>query len=138
MLKKIEKASVVKDKQIEHLKSEKSVWLDPEIKRDFISTWYDTFQDESHLYFVLEFIPGSDLHSLSKKGILSTLQKVKFYFAEILLAIGRSNLISSVMILEELHRHDIVYRDLKLDNIMVAADGHIKVTWTIQLNLTFP
>lgn len=34
---------------------------------------------------------------------------------------------SSKLILEELHKHEIVYRDLKLDNIMVAADGHIKV-----------
>lgn len=89
VLKKIEKASIAKDKQIEHLQNEKSVCLDSDIKRDFIATCYDTFQDEGYLYFVLEFIPGSDLHSLSKKGILSTLQKVKFYFAEVVLAIGK-------------------------------------------------
>ena len=42
--------------------------------------------------------------------------KARFYACEILLAI------------EELHTHDIIYRDLKPDNIVLDADGHAKLT----------
>ena len=30
--------------------------------------------------------------------------------------------------LEQLHRHDIIYRDLKLENIMLDQYGHIRLT----------
>jgi serine/threonine protein kinase len=89
--------------------------MNKNINKNFIVQCYDTFQDAENLYFVMEFLPGGDLHTQRKHGCLSTLQKVKFYFCEILLAI------------ETLHKNDVVYRDLKLDNVMVASDGHTKV-----------
>lgn len=89
--------------------------MNKNISRDFIVQCYDTFQDTESLYFVMEFLPGGDLHTRRKHGCLSTLHKVKFYFCEILLAI------------ESLHSNSIVYRDLKLDNVMIAQDGHAKV-----------
>lgn len=89
VLKKISKNSITKDKQVEHLNNEKSVCRDTKINKEFIVTCYDTFQDDDNLYFVMEFVPGGDLHSLVKQGGLTSLQKVKFYFAEVLLAIGK-------------------------------------------------
>lgn len=73
----------------------------------------------------MEFLPGGDLNLKSKLKCLSSLDRVKFYFAEVLLAIGK---FESNIGIEELHKHGIVYRDLKLDNIMISSDGHVKVT----------
>ncbi len=44
------------------------------------------------------------------------LDKVRFYAAELILAI------------EFLHKHKMVYRDLKPENILMDAMGHIKLT----------
>jgi serine/threonine protein kinase len=55
----------------------------------------------------------------------------------VLLAIGR---FGGVIGIEELHKHDIVYRDLKLDNIMISSDGHVKVSiyfWVINIACGF-
>ncbi|CAI2382949.1 unnamed protein product [Moneuplotes crassus] len=115
VFKRIPQSSVKKDKQIQHLQSEKKICLNTEIKKDFIIQCYDSFEDAENLYFVMEFIPGGDLHDMIKKAAFASLEKVKFYFSEVVLAI------------EELHRHNIVHRDLKLDNIMIGADGHVKL-----------
>lgn len=55
------------------------------------------------------------MHSLIKDKAILKFDDIQFYFAEVILAI------------EELHSHNVVYRDLKLDNIMIATDGHIKL-----------
>jgi protein-serine/threonine kinase len=66
----------------------------------------------------MEFCPGGDLHMLRQKqpGKYFTEQAVKFYVAEILLA------------MEYLHMLGIVYRDLKPENVLVREDGHIMLS----------
>lgn len=65
---------------------------------------------------ILDFCPGGDLgHVLQSEGRFSELRS-KIYIAEVLLA------------LEELHKHDVIYRDLKPDNILLDADGHAMLT----------
>ena len=60
------------------------------------------FHTPEKLYFILDFLPGGDLFTrLARKGNNYTEEEVKFYLAEVLLALGH------------LHRHSIVYRDLK-------------------------
>lgn len=89
VFKRIPQSSVKKDKQIQHLQSEKKICLNTEIKKDFIIQWYDSFEDAENLYFVMEFIPGGDLHDMIKKAAFASLEKVKFYFSEVVLAIGK-------------------------------------------------
>ncbi|CAI2380583.1 unnamed protein product [Moneuplotes crassus] len=115
VFKKIPQIKLMKDKQIEHLKNEKKICLNKEISRDFLIQCYDTFQNTEDLYFVMEFLPGGDLHDLTKNVAFASLEKVRFYFSEVILAI------------EELHKHNIVHRDIKLDNILIASDGHVKL-----------
>merc|ERR1712118_303716 len=68
------------------------------------------------LYFVLEYCPGGELFfHLSRAGRFSE-GRCRFYASEILLAI------------EYLHRLNIVYRDLKPENVLLDSDGHVKVT----------
>jgi len=64
---------------------------------------------------VLDFVPGGELFSFIKKKLVIEMEGIRFYMAEVIVA------------LEELHKNKIVYRDLKLENIMIDSDGHIKL-----------
>ncbi|PRQ28193.1 putative protein kinase AGC-RSK-2 family [Rosa chinensis] len=66
----------------------------------------------------MEFYPKGDLHTLRHRqpGKHFSEQAVKFYVAEVLLS------------LEHLHMLGIVYRDLKLENVLVREDGHIMLS----------
>ena len=86
------------------------------IRHPFIVRLHFSFQTGDNLFMVLDFCPGGDLgHILQIEGKFSE-ARTKIYVAEILLA------------LEELHRHDIIYRDLKPDNILLDSEGHAMLT----------
>jgi serine/threonine kinase 38 len=75
-----------------------------------------SFQDEKHLYLVMEFLAGGDLMTLlMRKDILSE-DESRFYIAETILAI------------ETVHNLNYIHRDLKPDNILLDKDGHVKLT----------
>jgi classical protein kinase C/novel protein kinase C epsilon type len=83
-------------------------------KHPFLVNLHSCFQTESRLYFVMEYVSGGDLmfHIQKKKF---TLSQGRFYACEVLLA------------LKYLHENDIMYRDLKLDNILLTTSGHVKL-----------
>jgi len=82
----------------------------------FLVHLYYSFQTTEQLYFVMDFISGGDLaFHLDQKGKFNE-KEVRFITAEIVLA------------LEHLHSCGIVYRDLKLENILLDKDGHICLT----------
>eukprot|EP00949_MAST-11_sp_MAST-11-sp1_P003962 g3962.t1 len=86
------------------------------IQHDFVVPLFYSFQSEKNLFFVMEYCPGGDLHSLlAGIGALGE-DAVQQYAGEILLA------------LRYLHSKGVLHRDLKPDNILIAADGHIKLT----------
>jgi len=113
-IKVLQKRQIVKKKHIEHLHSERSVLA--LMKNPFIVKLHYAFQSKSKLYFVLTYCPGGELFfHLSKKGRFSETQ-ARFYGAEILLALG------------DLHKQDIIYRDLKPENVLLDAEGHVCLT----------
>ena len=65
---------------------------------------------------LLEYAIGGELFSYLRKAGRFSLADTKFYACEIVLAI------------EYLHSHNIVYRDLKPENLLLDARGHIKIT----------
>ena len=74
-----------------------------------------SFQSKTKLHFVMDFCAGGELfYHLHNVGRL-TEQQAKFYFAEIVLGI------------EYLHSHEIVYRDLKPENVLLDIDGHVRL-----------
>lgn len=114
-IKVLKKNFIVENDEIESTKSEKRVFLVAnEHKHPFLLNLYQSFQTENRIYFVMEYISGGDLmwHVQQKKF---SLKRAQFYASEILLA------------LKFLHENGIIYRDLKLDNIMLTTSGHIKL-----------
>uniref|UniRef100_A0A803YHK0 non-specific serine/threonine protein kinase n=1 Tax=Meleagris gallopavo TaxID=9103 RepID=A0A803YHK0_MELGA len=68
------------------------------------------------LYLILDFLRGGDLFTRLSKEVMFTEDDVKFYLAELALA------------LDHLHSLGIIYRDLKPENILLDEEGHIKLT----------
>lgn len=83
---------------------------------DFILPLHACFHDTEYWYLVTEYIPGGDLqHLLQDPYRMESLdvQAVRFYMAELLLAI------------EHVHAHNIIHRDIKQENVFIDTDGHI-------------
>jgi len=125
-LKQIPKTSIDKHKRMEHMKNEKSLLNALKVAGktpNFIVDLVETFVDVDSVNYVFEYLPGQDLFWLIQNEMNLFLGKqkgpakqwVKFYASEILVA------------LENLHSQNIIYRDLKPENVMIDKDGHIKL-----------
>ncbi|GAA5844227.1 hypothetical protein JCM9279_001730 [Rhodotorula babjevae] len=114
-IKVLKKEFIVENDEVESTKSEKRVFLAAARERHpFLLGLHSCFQTETRIYFVMEYVSGGDL-MLHIQREQFTPRRAKFYAAEVLLA------------LEYFHKNGIVYRDLKLDNILLTLDGHVKV-----------
>ncbi|SAL99009.1 hypothetical protein [Absidia glauca] len=114
-VKVLKKRFIIDNDEIESLRSEKRIFQAANRERHpFLIGLHSCFQTESRVYFVMEYVRGGDLMWHIQREPFSE-RRAKFYACEVLLA------------LEYFHSLGIIYRDLKLDNIMLGLDGHIKV-----------
>ena len=113
-LKVLRKDNIVKRNQVEHTKTERSVL--GYVKHPFIVGLNMAFQSKDKLYFVLDYCAGGELFfHLSKVGKFPE-PRARFYASEIVLAISY------------VHELDIIYRDLKPENVLLDARGHVRLT----------
>jgi len=113
-LKIMKKSEVIRLKQVEHVKAE--VGILAKIEHPFIVNLLTKFQDDKRLFLLLEFVNGGELFSyLRKEGRLPDAD-AKFYAGEIVLAFAY------------LHSKNVIYRDLKPENLLIDCDGHMKIT----------
>lgn len=87
-----------------------------DVGHSFIVKLHYAFQTPGKLYLILDFLRGGDLFTRLSKEIMFTEEDVKFYLAELALA------------LNHLHSLGVIYRDLKPENILLDQDGHIALT----------
>ncbi|PWA51459.1 D6 protein kinase like 2 [Artemisia annua] len=115
-MKVMDKASLASRKKLLRAQTEREILQS--LDHPFLPTLYTHFETDKFSCLVMEFCPGGDLHTLRQRqpGKHFTEQAVKFYVAEVLLA------------MEYLHMLGIVYRDLKPENVLVREDGHIMLS----------
>jgi len=106
---------VVQQKMVLHTNIEKAVMQ--ELSHPFIVKLYYSAQTDERLYLAMEYLEGGTLFDILSKNNGPLAEKsVRFYGAQIVLALG------------ELHKKNFIYRDLKLENIMLDAQGNVRLT----------
>ena len=86
------------------------------VDNPYIVKLHYAFQTEAKLYLVIDFLNGGELFTYLKDENYFAEQRAKIYAAELVEA------------LSYLHKNGVVYRDLKPENVLFDAQGHIKIT----------
>lgn len=100
--------------QVENVLREKQLLR--EFDSPFIVHSLGSFQDNTNLHLLLEFMAGGDMFQLLQLWGRLSLGPCRFYAAEVFLA------------MEYIHDRGYVYRDLKPENILIGASGHVKLS----------
>ncbi|XP_050036786.1 ribosomal protein S6 kinase alpha-5-like isoform X2 [Dermacentor andersoni] len=115
-MKVLKKASIVqKQKTLEHTRTERQV-LEAIRQSPFLVTLHYAFQTDAKLHLILDYVSGGELFTHLYQRDHFTESEVRIYIGEIVLA------------LEHLHKLGIIYRDIKLENILLDSQGHIVLT----------
>ncbi|KAG8569036.1 hypothetical protein GDO81_014238 [Engystomops pustulosus] len=114
-MKVVKKELVHDEEDIDWVQTEKHVF-EQASNNPFLVGLHSCFQTPSRLFLVIEYVNGGDLMFHMQRQRKLPEEHARFYAAEICIA------------LNFLHERGIIYRDLKLDNVLLDAEGHIKLT----------
>uniref|UniRef100_A0AAQ6ABM7 protein kinase C n=1 Tax=Amphiprion ocellaris TaxID=80972 RepID=A0AAQ6ABM7_AMPOC len=114
-IKALKKGDIVTRDEVDSLMCEKKIFeVINGTRHPFLVNLYGCFQTADHVCFVMAYSPGGDLMTHIHTSIF-TEKQTQFYSSCVLLG------------LEFLHQNKIVYRDLKLDNLLMDADGFVRI-----------
>lgn len=114
-LKALKKAEIIARDEVESLMSEKRIFeVINSMRHPFLVNLFACFQTQEHVIFVMEYACGGDLMMHIHTDVFTEPRTV-FYAGCVVLG------------LQYLHEHNIVYRDLKLDNLLLDKEGFLKI-----------
>lgn len=113
-MKIMKKSEMIKKNQVQHIHAERDVLALAD--NPWIVKLYYSFQDNTYLYLVMEYLAGGDLMTILMRHEQLDEDQTRFYIAETAMAIA------------SVHKLNYVHRDLKPDNILLADDGHVKLS----------
>ncbi|ORX76083.1 Pkinase-domain-containing protein [Anaeromyces robustus] len=113
-MKVLVKRQIIESKQVEHTINEKKIL--ETLDHPYMVNLIGSFKDNRNLYIVLEYVCGGELFSYLRQCKRLPNHVARFYAAEVVLAF------------EHLHSKDIIYRDLKPENLLIDKNGNIKIT----------
>jgi serine/threonine protein kinase len=113
-MKVLNKKTIIERNEVEHTKNEKAILM--KLEHPFLVRLHFSFQSPDKLYFIMDYVNGGELFFHLQKERRFTEDRVRIYAAEI--AAG----------LEYLHAQGVIYRDLKPENLLLTAEGHVIMT----------
>lgn len=113
-VKKMKKKEMLYKNQVAHVRAERDILS--LANNPWIVELKASFQDDSYLYLVMEYLSGGDLMTLLMEKEIFSEELSRFYIAETILAI------------ESVHNLNYIHRDLKPDNLILGKDGHLKLS----------
>jgi len=113
-MKVLKKEAVIRRNQVTHTKTETTILK--QIRHPFLTRMYFAFQNEGKLYMVLNYLPGGELFYRLKRETRFSIERVRLYSSEIALGLGH------------LHSLDMIYHDLKPENLLLDEVGHVCLT----------
>ena len=113
-MKSLQKRKMQRMKQAQHVLTERDVVQN--IRHPFLVNLCFAFQTAEKLYLVLEYKGGGDLYYWLQQQHTFSASRVQLYAAELVLGI------------EALHARDVIYRDMKPENLLLDMEGHVHIT----------
>nr|O08874.2 RecName: Full=Serine/threonine-protein kinase N2; AltName: Full=Cardiolipin-activated protein kinase Pak2; AltName: Full=PKN gamma; AltName: Full=Protease-activated kinase 2; Short=PAK-2; AltName: Full=Protein kinase C-like 2; AltName: Full=Protein-kinase C-related kinase 2; AltName: Full=p140 kinase [Rattus norvegicus] len=114
-IKALKKGDIVARDEVDSLMCEKRIFETVNsVRHPFLVNLFACFQTKEHVCFVMEYAAGGDLMMHIHTDVFSEPRAV-FYAACVVLG------------LQYLHEHKIVYRDLKLDNLLLDTEASVKI-----------
>jgi protein kinase X len=110
----MKKSEIIKLKQVDHILSE--ITILNQIDHPFCINMIGITQNERYLYIAMEYVPGGELFTYLRTVQSLKSDEARFFAAQV------------TLMFDYLHNKNIIYRDLKPENLLIDKDGYLKLT----------